>query len=120
MLEFNDAGESLSVRSLYDRLYCLNEIMKQLKCSLGVAEVSGQAIYDAYAKVISLFCRVAVGILGLLGVTTRVCGHHFQQTGHQAGVVANPACGQLKRQSYFYLLCDRSNSRQLLMLRGGS
>ena len=27
-----------------------------------------------------------------------VCGHHFDQTGHQPGVVANSACGQLNRE----------------------
>ena len=29
-----------------------------------------------------------------------VCGHHLQQTGHQlAGMVADPACGQLNRET---------------------
>ena len=28
-----------------------------------------------------------------------VCGHHFQQTGHQPGMVANPACSQLNREN---------------------
>jgi len=27
------------------------------------------------------------------------CGHHFQQIGHQLGVVANRACGQLNREN---------------------
>ena len=31
-----------------------------------------------------------------------VCGHHFQQTGHQPGMVANPACGQLDRENGFF------------------
>ena len=28
-----------------------------------------------------------------------LCGHHFQQTGHQPGMVANPARGQLNREN---------------------
>ena len=28
-----------------------------------------------------------------------VCGHHFQQTGHQPGMVGNPARGQLNREN---------------------
>ena len=34
-------------------------------------------------------------------VTTHkcVCGHDFQQTGHQPGMVANPSCGQPNRES---------------------
>ena len=33
-----------------------------------------------------------------VGYTVCMCGHHFQQTGHQPGMVANPACGQLAEQ----------------------
>ena len=31
----------------------------------------------------------------------RVCGHHFQQTGHQPGMVANPAPGSQRNISEF-------------------
>ena len=49
--EFNDAGESLSTRTLYDRLYCYNEVIKQLKCQDGVKEVSALAMHRAYSQV---------------------------------------------------------------------
>ena len=35
------------------------------------------------------------------------CGHHFQQTEHQPGIVANPACGQLNRETEFSLSLSR-------------
>ena len=31
-------------------------------------------------------------------------GHHFQETGHQPGMVANPACGQLNRENGILLV----------------
>ena len=33
-----------------------------------------------------------------MGISGCVCDHHFQQTGHQPGMVDNPACGQLNRE----------------------
>lgn len=33
------------------------------------------------------------------GVCVCVCGHYFQHTGHQPGVVGNPACSQLNREN---------------------
>ena len=41
----------------------------------------------------------------------RVCGHHFQQNGHQPGMVANPACGQLAEQGKRNFPCPRSRLR---------
>ena len=35
----------------------------------------------------------------LWGISLCVCGHHFQQTGHQQGMVANSARGQLNREN---------------------
>ena len=43
--EFNDASESLSHRTVYDRLYCLNEIVKQIERERGVP-ATGQAVHD--------------------------------------------------------------------------
>jgi len=37
-------------------------------------------------------------------VSVCVCGHYFQQTGHQPGMVANSARGQLNRRNNFFLL----------------
>ena len=31
-----------------------------------------------------------------------VCGRHFQQTGHQPGIVANPARGQLNKETRIF------------------
>ena len=39
-----------------------------------------------------------------------VCGHHFQQTGHRPGMVANPARGQLNRKKSSFP-CPRSRLR---------
>ena len=39
-----------------------------------------------------------------------VCGHHFQETGHHQGMVANSACGQLNRENRSYT-CPRSRLR---------
>ena len=41
----------------------------------------------------------ALSIAILVKVCVCVCGHHFQQTGHQPGMVANPTCGQLNREN---------------------
>ena len=33
-----------------------------------------------------------------------MCGHQFQQTGHQPGMVANPASGQLNRENGIFVV----------------
>ena len=47
--EFNDTSESLSHRTLYDRFYCLNEIMKQIQREQGVPAI-GQAVHNIYSE----------------------------------------------------------------------
>ena len=39
-----------------------------------------------------------------------MCDRHFQQIGHQPGMVANPACGQLNRENGDFP-CHRSRLR---------
>ena len=70
--EFNDAGESLSTRTLYDRLDCYNEVIKQLKCQDGVKEVSALAMHRAYSQV-SLVRRRRIYELLILNYMAR--GH---------------------------------------------
>ena len=50
-----------------------------------------------------------------------VGGHHFQQTGHQPGMVANPARGQLNKEKW-NLPCPRLRLRvwSLRMFRPAS
>ena len=42
------------------------------------------------------YARFYASIIGRSLVCVCVCAHHFQQNGHKPGMVANPACGQLK------------------------
>ena len=67
-------------------------------------ECPGLRRLASFADSIAFRVRVILPSVGNMGwwftVCLCVCGHHFQQTGHEPGImVANPACGQLNREN---------------------